>query len=189
MLILTCRGAKTPCAGGPLCFTKFGVWSFVLASLLLALTACPLISRVTDFTWYGNGQNLLRLYGFFGMTMFAAIYYILPRVVGLESFSPGRVRVHFWLGVVGTMLFALPLVAGGVMQGLKLVNPVIPFVDVAKAALMPFRLSTLGETLLLVGNFVFLFNVFGVIVSHLRTVGKTVYTDATAELEPAGVKP
>jgi cbb3-type cytochrome oxidase subunit 1 len=87
------------------------------------------------------------------------------------------------------MLFALPLVAGGVMQGLKLVNPAIPFVDVAKAALMPFRMSTLGETLLLVGNFLFLFNVFGVIVSHLRTVGKTVYVDATAELEPAGVKP
>jgi hypothetical protein len=54
---------------------------------------------------------------------------------------------------------------------------------------MPFRLSTLGETLLLVGKFVFLFNVFGVIVSHLRTVGKTVYADATAELEPAGAKP
>jgi cbb3-type cytochrome oxidase subunit 1 len=161
----------------------------VLASLLLALTACPIINRVTDFTWFGQGQNLLRIYGFFAMTMFAAIYYILPRVVGLESLSPGRVRLHFWLGVAGTMLFALPLLAGGVLQGLKLVNPAILFVDVAKSTLMPFRMSTLGEALLLVGNFLFLFNVFGVIVSHLRKVGKTVYFEATAQLEPAGVTP
>lgn len=188
ILILTCRGAKVPCKGGPLCFTKFGVWSFVLASLLLALTACPIINRVTDFTWFGQGQNLLRIYGFFAMTMFAAIYYILPRVVGAETLNPGRVKVHFWLGVIGTLLFALPLIVGGIMQGLKLVNPAIPFVDVARSTLMPFRLSTLGETLLLIGNFVFLFNVFGVIVSYLRTVGKTVYADATAQLETVGVK-
>lgn len=189
VLILTCRGAKTPCGGGPLCFTKFGVRSFVLASLLLALTACPLINRVTDFTWFGNGQNLLRIYGFFAMTMFAAIYYILPRIAGAELISPGRVRAHFWLGAIGTMLFALPLVAGGVLQGLKLVNPSIPFVDVAKSTLMAFRMSTLGETLLLIGNFVFLFNVASVIVSYLRLVGKTAYADATAQLEPAGAKP
>lgn len=188
MVFLTCRRTDSPCGGGPLCFTKFGAWAFVLASVLVALTACPMISRVTDFTWFGQGQTLLRIYGFFGMTMFAAIYYILPRLVGLPTLSPARVRVHFWLGMVGAVLFALPLIAGGVLQGLKLVNPAIPFLDVAKATLMPFRISTLGETLVLLGNFLFLFNVSAVIVGHLRQVGKAAYAEATATLQPAGVK-
>jgi cytochrome c oxidase cbb3-type subunit 1 len=122
------------------------------------------------------------------MTMFGAIYYMLPRVAGADI-SPGRVRAHFWLGAIGTALFALSLVAGGVLQGLKLLNPSIEFVKVAKSALMPFRMSTLGETLLLIGNVLFLFNVGCVIVGYFRTVGKTAYADATAPLEPAGVKP
>src|SRR5207244_10917100 len=67
-VILTCRGSTTPCNGGPYYFTKFGAWSLVVASTLLALTACPQISRVTDFTWFSHGQNALRLYGFFAMT-------------------------------------------------------------------------------------------------------------------------
>ena len=188
ILILTSRGGNTPCKGGPLCFNKIGIWSFVVSSLLLALTACPQISLVTDFTWFGHGQNLLRIYGFFAMIMFGAIYYILPRLIGQESLNPGRVRLHFWLGVIGVALFALPLIGGGVLQGLKLLDPSIEFLKVAKSTLMPFRLSTMGELLLLVGNLIFLVNVSGVILGHYRKLGKAAYAEATAPLNPAGVK-
>ena len=187
ILLATVRGAKVPCMGGPLCFTKFGVWSFAFSGILLALTACPQINRVTDFTWFGHGQNVLRIYGFFAMTMFAAVYHILPRVVGLPI-CPNRIRAHFWLAMIGTVLFALPLVVAGVLQGLKLIDPTVSFVATVKAVMMPFRLSTLGEALLLVGNLLFLFNVVGVIVSCHRAICTKVYVDATAQLESAGVK-
>jgi cytochrome c oxidase cbb3-type subunit 1 len=188
IMFMTCRGAKTEGRGGPLCYAKIGIWSLVVSSLLLALTACPQISLVTDFTWFGHGQNLLRLYGFFAMTMFGAIYYILPRLIGQESLNPGRVRLHFWLGVAGVALFALPLIGGGVMQGLKLLDPSIEFLKVAKSTLMPFRMSTLGEVLLLGGNVIFFINVTGVIVGHYRKLGKAAYTEATAKLQTAGAK-
>ena len=186
IMLSTVRGAKATCAGGPLCFTKFGVWCFVLSGVLLALTACPQIHHVTDFTWYGRGENVLRIYGFFAMTMFAAVYHILPHI-GLQV-PEGRVRTHFRLSIAGVALFALPLIAAGVLQGMKMANASVPFADVVKASLMPFRLSTVGELLLLIGSFLFLFNIVAAIVAYYRCLVKTAYETATAELRPAGVK-
>jgi len=186
---LTLRGSTTKCAGGPLCFVKFGVFSLLLSGLMLAVSAVPQISRVTDFTWFGTAQTQLRLYGFFAMTMFGAAYYILPRVTGNEFPFAKFVRVHFWCGVLGTLLLALPLAIGGVVQGLKLANAGIAFTDVAKSALMFLRLSTVGETLLALGNLLFLLNVTALIVRHYRSVCLTAYAAATARLETTEVKP
>jgi cytochrome c oxidase cbb3-type subunit 1 len=185
---LTVRGTKTPCGGGPLCFTKFGASSFVLVTALLALSTSPAIARITDYTWFGHGQTSLRIYGFFGMTMLGAIYHIFPHLVGANRVCPRWMRINFWLFLSGTLIFALPLMLGGIAQGLKLANPNVAFLDAAKAALMAFRLSTLGELLLLAANLIFLFNLGSAIVSYYRVLCKTAYADATEDLEPVGVK-
>ena len=187
-VVLTCRGSTTPCNGGSYCFTKFGAWSLVAASVLVALTASPQISRITDFTWFSHGQNAIRIYGFFAMTMFAAIYFILPLLVGEGRICPIGTRLHFWLTMGGTLLLGFPLVIAGVIQGLKLVNPEIAFLDAMKSSLMPFRLSTLGETMIVLGNVVFLFNISRGILRYYCSLCKTACADMTTVLQPAGVK-
>lgn len=186
-LILTIRGSGTPCNGGPYCFTKFGAWSLVAASLLTALTSCPWVTRVTDFTWFSQGENTLRIYGFFAMTMFAAIFMILPRLTGPDSVCPKGIRLQFWLSMSGTLLLGFPLVIGGIIQGLKLANPEIPFLDAFRASLMPFRLSTLGETLIVLGNLMFLLNIGRAIFRYYSPICQASYADLTATLQPAGV--
>ena len=130
----------------------------------------------------------MRIYGFFGMTMFGAIYHIFPHLVGANRVCPRWMRVNFWLVMPGTLIFALPLVLGGIAQGMKLADPSVAFLDASKAAMMAFRLSTLGEVMLLCGNLIFLFNLGSGIVSYYRVLCKTAYVDATNELEPVGVK-
>lgn len=186
--VLTCRGSAVSCGGGPFCFTRFGVSVLVLVTVLLAVTACPVLARFTDYTWFGHGVSVLRLYGFFGATMFGAIYYILPHLLGENRVCPRWMRVHFWLLIPGTLIFALPLVLGGFAEGLKLANPHIAFLDAAKSALMPLRASSVGEVLLLAGNLVFLFHLGAAIVSYYRVLCKSAYVEATTPLEPAGVK-
>jgi cytochrome c oxidase cbb3-type subunit 1 len=188
VLVQTVGGTKTACAGGPLCYVKFGVWSLVLSGLMLAATAVPPISRVTNFTWFGHAQTGLRLYGFFAMSMFGAAYYVLPRVTGAELPFAKLVRGHFWCGVIGTLLVTVPLAIGGVLQGVKWLNPEISPVDVSKATLMFLRVSTLGDLLLLLGNLFFLLNVFVVILRYYRSVVRVAYADVTA-LEPVEVHP
>lgn len=187
--VLTVRGSPVKCLGGPLCFVRFGVASFVLSGVLLAVAALPQISRVTDFTWFGTAQTQLRLYGFVVMTLLGAAYYILPRVAGCELPFPRLVRVHLFCGVFGTLLLALPLAAGGVVQGLKLMRPDVAFMDLTRSTLMYLRVSTIGDTLLALGSLLFLLNVVALLARYYRGVCAKVLAAATAPLETAEVKP
>ena len=145
----------------PFCFIGAGIDSFLLSGLMLMAMACPKISPLTQFTWFGPAETQLRLYGFFAMTMFGAIYYLLPRVVGIEFPFPKLARLHFRLSLVGVVLLVVPLAIGGVLQGLKLQNPDIAFADTTKAMLPFLRVSTTGLLLILLGNLLFLVNVMG----------------------------
>ena len=146
---------------GPFCFIGSGMDFFCLSGLMLIAMACPKISPVTQFTWFGPAETQLRLYGFFAMTMFGAVYYLLPRAVGIEFPFSKLVRVHYWISLLGITLLVVPLAIGGVEQGLKLQNPNIAFADTTKAMLPFLRVSTTGLLLMLLGNLLFFANVMG----------------------------
>jgi cytochrome c oxidase cbb3-type subunit 1 len=169
--------------GGPFCFIRFGTLSFVLSSLMLIATACPRISRVTEFTWFGPAQTQLQLYGFFAMTMFGAVYYLLPRVAGFDWPFPKLARVHFWVSLSGVLFLVLPLAIGGVVQGLKLNHPDVGFMDAMKAVLPFLRVSTIGLMLLLFGNLLFALNIFGLAFVWEKALVKKAFAAMTAPLE------
>src|SRR5205807_10588927 len=129
----------------------------------------PDVSSVTNFTWFTVARSQLNVYGFFAMTMFGAIYYIVPRISGQEWPCPKSVRAHYWLSALGVLLVAVPLAIGGVLQGIKLNNPQIAFLDIAKGSLNFLRASTLGELFVLIGNLLLAANLTGLIVRCFRT--------------------
>ena len=153
-------GEKCASRGGPFCFIRFGLVSFLVSSLMYIAAGCPHFGRVTQFTWFGPAQTQLQLYGFFAMTIFGAIYYLLPRVVGFGWPFPRLVRLQFWLSLAGVLLFVVPLAIGGVVQGMKLNDTQVAFLDATRATLVFFRISTTGLLLLLLGNLLFALNIF-----------------------------
>lgn len=186
IVLKTCCGANVSCEGGSACYSRFGAWSLVLATFVAAVAACPAVARVTDFTWFTHGHTTLRLYGFFAMTMFGAIYHILPRISGVDI-CPRRIKGHFWVAMLGALLLALPMMIGGIKQGLKLADVSVPFLDTAKAAMLGFRIGTMGEVLIAIGALIFLANVLLSILSYYRAIAKTAYADAIA-IQPTEVK-
>lgn len=179
---------KSSWDNGPFCFIGFGLDCFCLSGLMLVAMACPQISRWTDFTWFGPAETQLRLYGFFAMTMFGAVYYLLPRAVGMEFPFPKLVRAHFWLSLVGVVLLVVPLAIGGVLQGLKLQNPDIAFADTTKAMLPFLRVSTLGLTAMLLGNLLFFINIMGLTLRWKLALLKQFIAFVKSPLEIEGVK-
>ena len=73
-------------------------------------------------------------------------------------------------------------VAGGIVQGLELQDPKIPFVNIMKGSLLFLRVSTIGDLLLLLGHLVFLGNVIGLVVRYYRARAKAAYAAVTADL-------
>jgi cytochrome c oxidase cbb3-type subunit 1 len=166
-------------------FIGFGAFAFIVAGLLNAATAFPEVGRVTDFTWFTPAIALLNSYGFFAMAVFGAIYYIAPRLTGLEFPSPRLVRLHFWTAALGVLLFVVPLIIGGIVQGLKLRNPDIPFAGIAQGTLPFLRASTTGDLLLALGHLMFAANLAGLVVRFYRARAVSAWADATTEIKLA----
>ena len=186
--VKTVFGAGVSCQGGPFCFIRFGLASFIASGILYVSAACPQYSRILEFTWFGAAQTQLQLLGFAAMISFGAIYELLPSVMGKPLPLPKLAKAHFYLTLIGVLLFVVPLVIAGVVQGEKLANPSIAFADANSAALKFLRVSTTGQLLLLLGALLFAVNIFILIIQwHLGLV-KTVVDYLKSPLETSEVK-
>ena len=184
----TVCGAKVSCLGGPFCFIKFGVLSFVVSSLLYLSEFCPRASRVLDFTWYNVGVTQWQLLGFAGMILCGAIYEILPRVMDRELPFAKLAKLNFFLFAGGTLLFVIPLLIGGVEQGLKLRDAAVPFADTSAVALKFLRLSTTGQLLVLLGSLCLLPNILVMAIQWKLGLAKTAIAYIKSPLETPEVK-
>ena len=59
--------------------------------------------KLSQFSIAGYGYEILALYGFFTLTMFGAIYFMVPRITRREWLSRRLIRSHFWFSVYGGM--------------------------------------------------------------------------------------
>jgi len=167
---LTMRGAYSRGNMDPAFrFVLFGAVSYLLASALQILGALRSVSKVTEFTLYTPGVTQLYLFGFLGMVASGAICYIVPRITNAEWPSAGLINLHFWTGALGTALASLPLILGGVVQGLKLNDAeanAVNFLDVVRLTKPFLGTSTLGAVLLLISAGALLVNLGWLVCSN-----------------------
>ena len=172
-----------------LSFVLVGVAAFIVAGLMQAGLALLDTRQLLHFTWFTTARNQLQFYGFFSMVMFGAIYHILPQLVGIEFASAKLVRAHLWLALVGLVLMVMPWAIGGVIQGLRLQDPNVAFIDIMKGSLPFLRVSTIGDLLLLLGHVVFLWNLTALVARYYRARAEAAYAAVTSDLfKPAEAK-
>jgi cytochrome c oxidase cbb3-type subunit 1 len=51
------------------------------------------------------------------MTVCASVYYVIPRIYGTEIYSEKIANIHFWLVLVGQLLFSITMWITGIRQG------------------------------------------------------------------------
>jgi len=175
---------------GPIAsFFVFGILAFVLAGVMRTASALRETSQSLNLTWFAPASTLLNYYGFFGMIMFGAIYVIMPRLLGVELPWPKLLRAHFWLSVAGILLVVLPLALAGIFEVISLSDARTPFLTVMHSTLTFFRVSTMGDLLLLIGHVLFLTNIGGLVAGFYRARAEATYAELTADLfKPAGAK-
>jgi cytochrome c oxidase cbb3-type subunit I len=144
--------ARTQPATPGVAFTVVGLACFVCAVVQGAAT--PMLSVVTHFSDYTIGEDVMLLFGFLSMTLFGALYYVVPRLSG-EDFSPVLVSWHFWLFVWGAGTMFLCLTLGGLIQGFALSGPGVNFMS-SVSLVAPFRvMNALGALVLFAGTVAF----------------------------------
>jgi len=98
-------------------FTVFGMLMLVTYAVLAAMSSTFVFGKHLQFSHFVVGLDTLAFYGFFSMTIFGAIYFIVPRVTGAEWPSGKKIRTHFWFSVYGILTLVVTMLVGGIAQG------------------------------------------------------------------------
>ncbi len=82
---------------------------------LLSLKSINAIAHFTD--WIIAHVHIGGI-GWNGFMTFGMIYWLVPRLYGTKLYSVKLANVHFWLGTLGIILYAVPLYFAGFFQSL-----------------------------------------------------------------------
>ena len=130
---------------------------------MMSIKTVNALSHYTDWTVGHVHSGAL---GWVGLVSMGAIYYMIPRLFGLQAmWSTRLINVHFWISTVGIVLYIAAMWIAGVMQGLmwRAVSDdgslTYTFVEGVKATYPFYAIRLLGGVLYLGGMLVMAWNV------------------------------
>ncbi|WOO40213.1 cytochrome-c oxidase, cbb3-type subunit I [Rubellicoccus peritrichatus] len=189
--LLTLRGAWDKLRTDPVIkFFAAGVTFYGMATFegpLMSIKSVNALSHYTDWTIGHVHGGTLGWNGFMAAGMF---YWLAPRLWGTKLYSQSLANMHFWLGMVGILLYVASMWVSGITQGLMLnattENGTIlaypNFLDTLQAIrpMMLFRL--IGGTLYLIGFFMMAYNLWKTARSGAPVNGTIQITSAMDEM-------
>jgi len=119
--LLTLRGAWDKLREDPvLKFFAAGVTFYGMATFegpLLAIKSVNALAHYTDWIIGHVHSGTLGWNGFMAAGMF---YYLAPRLWNTKLYSKSMANMHFWIGLVGILLYVASMWVSGITQGLML---------------------------------------------------------------------
>ena len=115
-----------------------------------------------DHRLHGNlivrAHTHINLLGWVEMAIFAAIYYMIPRLVRRPIFSLKLVKVHFWIHNIGLIGMVVFFTVAGIKGGVASITASPEQVEMIVKPI----LATMGMfgTLVLVANVIWAYNIF-----------------------------
>lgn len=125
-----------------------------------------LLWHFTDFT---VAHSHMTMYGIITFLLWGGIYALVPRFFGKEA-PQSTIGIHFWLALIGLMLYSISLMYGGTLRGLSWMEG-MPFIE-SVSLMMPYWLwRAIGGTLMWVSHLVFAYNL---IVMFKKPVSRSI---------------
>ncbi len=163
--LFTLRGAWDKVREDPILkFMVIAITAYGMATFegpMLSLKSVNAISHFTDWTIAHVHVGALGWNGFF---TFSVLYYIIPRIFNTQLYSKKLANTHFWIGVIGILLYTLPIYFAGFTQSTmwKAFTPEgqlkYQFLETVQY-LKPFYLMrAVGGAIYLAGVFVMVYN-------------------------------
>jgi len=171
--LLTLRGAWNKLRTDPvLKFLAAGVTFYGMSTFegpLLAIRSVNALSHYTDWTVGHVHSGTLGWNSFMAAGMF---YWLAPRLWNTKLYSTKLADIHFWVGMVGILLYIASMWVSGITQGLML-NAVTPdgvlaypnFLEVVNSTKAMLHTRILGGALFLFGMCLMAYNLLRTIRS------------------------
>ncbi len=183
--LFTLRGAWDRVREEPvLKFMVVAVTAYGMATLEGPLLSLKNVNAIAHFTDWIVAHVHVGGLGWNGFLIFGILYWMIPRMWGTQLYSKQLANVHFWLGTLGIIFYALPMYISGVVQSLmwKEFTPdgflqYQNFLETTTKILPMYMLRAVGGGLYLIGVFIMAYNL-------LKTAGAGKFV-ANEEVEVA----
>jgi cytochrome c oxidase cbb3-type subunit I/II len=117
--LLTLRGVWDKVREDPvLKFMVVAVTAYGMATLEGPLLSLKNVNAIAHFTDWIVAHVHVGGLGWNGFMIFAILYWMVPRMWNTSLYSTKLANVHFWLGTLGIIFYALPMYVSGVVQSL-----------------------------------------------------------------------
>ncbi|MEZ4546365.1 MAG: cytochrome-c oxidase, cbb3-type subunit I [Thermodesulfobacteriota bacterium] len=175
--LLTLRGAWDKVRTDPILkFLAVAVTFYGMSTFEGPLLSIKSVSSLAHYTDWIIGHVHGGTLGWNGFLTFGVIYYLVPKLWNRDMYSVRLMNWHFWIGLLGILLYYISMWASGITQGLmwmaigengQLVYP--DFVETVMRIVPLYYVRFLGGALYLTGFLLLIYNV----VKTVKTAPKT----------------
>ncbi len=164
-------------------FLILGITFYGLQTLQGPMQSIRSFSAFIHYTDWVPAHIHMGTMGWVSMIGFATIYYMVPRIYEKELHSVALANLHFWLILIGQLIWSVSLWIAGVLQAgmWNAMNPdgslTYTFMETMVEMYPYWWARTIGGTIFMVGVLVFVYNM----IKTIRSGEKVVPSAATAE--------
>ncbi len=188
--LLTLRGAWHLLRTDPVIkFFVAAVTFYGMSTFEGPLLSIKSVSSLAHYSDWIIGHVHSGALGWNGFLTFAMLYYLVPRLWDTKLYSEKLATNHFWLGLIGVLLYYISMVASGITQGLmwlaidgqgRLMYP--DFIETVNKIVPLYWARAFGGTLFIAGFVMMAYNLYKTIKSAPATRKETVIRVPAAKI-------
>ena len=165
--LLTLRGAWDKVRTDPtLKFMVVAITGYGMATFEGPMLSLKNVNAIAHFTDWVIAHVHVGALAWNGFLTFGMIYYLVPKMMKTKLHSIKLANVHFWLGTLGIVMYALPMYVAGFTQASmwKQFNPdgtllYGNFLETVFELIPMYWMRAIGGSIYIVGMFVMVYNI------------------------------
>ncbi len=166
--LLTLRGAWDRVRQDPILkFMVVAVTAYGMATFEGPMLSIKSVNALSHFTDWTIAHVHIGALGWNGFLTYGVMYWLIPKIYNTKLHSVKLANLHFWIGTLGILFYAIPMYWAGITQGLMwkqftsdgfLQYPI--FLETVLQIVPMYILRAIGGTIYLVGALIGLYNIF-----------------------------
>ncbi|MDO7135356.1 cytochrome-c oxidase, cbb3-type subunit I [Algibacter lectus] len=165
--LLTLRGAWDKVRTDPvLKFMVVAITGYGMATFEGPMLSLKSVNAVAHFTDWIIAHVHVGALAWNGFMAFGIIYYLIPKLFKTKMYSTSLTNLHFWVGTLGIIMYALPLYVAGFTQYSmwQQFNPdgtlvYGNFLETVTEIMPMYLMRAIGGSLYIIGMFILVYNV------------------------------
>lgn len=184
--LLTLRGAWDKVRTDPvLKFMVVAITGYGMATFEGPMLSLKNVNAIAHFSDWVIAHVHVGALAWNGFLTFGMIYWLIPKLFKTKLWSTGLANMHFWIGTLGIIIYALPMYVAGFVQASmwKQFNPdgtltYGNFLETVNQIIPMYWMRAIGGTMFILGMFIMVYNMYKTIKAG------TAVADEKAEAAP-----